>query len=119
MNLAKWGARVANWKKNGAAQRPIEWHILHLASEVSEVFESLRDIQNNEIRGYDGNEMPENPYSHVYTVEKDGHPHPEGFGIELADVVLVALYIAQVTGVDIEKMMEIKMAANENRRARS
>lgn len=115
MNLSNWGARVANWKKQGKAQRPLEWHILHLHSEVTEVFEALRDIQNGESCSLDG----QNPYSFVTMGRKDNHDHPEGFGIELADVVLVALYIAEVTGVDIEKQMEIKMSANEKRRARA
>lgn len=117
MNLKGWGARVANWKKTGSAQKPLEWHLLHLHSEVTEVFEALRDIQGapgaveKALSGH-------NAFAVVWDSEKDGHQHPEGFGIELADVVLVALYIAEVTGVDIEQMMEIKMQSNERRRAR-
>lgn len=116
MNLADWGRRVANWKKTGAAQKPLSWHCAHLSSEASEVFEALRDIEDGKIdmKGLKG----ASPYSVVTMGEKDGHPHPEGFGIELADVILVALYIASVTGVDIEEQMEIKMAANEARRAK-
>lgn len=115
MKISDWTARVANWKKTGSAQRPLEWHIAHLHSEVSEVFEALRDIQNGDVvvpKGFDA-------YSMVTIGKKKGEDHPEGFGIELADVVLVALYIASVTGVDLESMMEIKMTTNERRRARS
>jgi NTP pyrophosphatase (non-canonical NTP hydrolase) len=121
MNLSKWCGRVANWKKTGSAQRPIEWHIAHLHSEVSEVFEAFRDIQNGEVGGfnYDPEDPPFDPFSRIEWKNKEGHEHPEGFGIELADVILVALYIAAVTGVDIEQMMEIKMHSNEKKRARS
>ena len=117
MNLKDWTARVANWKRQGAAQKPLEWHIAHLHSEVSEVFEAFRDIQSAPSaveKALDGH----NAFAVVWQGVKDGHSHPEGFGIELADVILVALYIAAVTGVDIEQMMEIKMQSNELRRAR-
>ncbi len=116
MNLDEWSARVANWKKSGAGQKSLEWHISHLHSEVSEVFEALRDIQDatSTPKGFKG----VSPFSIITMGEKDGHPHPEGFGIELADVMLVALYIAAVTGVDIEAQMEHKMTYNEMRRAK-
>lgn len=117
MNLKDWGARVANWKKQGSAQKPLEWHLLHLHSEVTEVFEALREIQSAPGAVQDALDG-HNAFAVVWDGEKDGHHHPEGFGIELADVILVALYIAEVTGVDIEKMMEIKMKSNELKRAR-
>lgn len=116
MNLQRWGARVANWKKTTAANKPIVWHVTHLHEEVSEVFGRLRDIENGNLGGekFDPQDPLFNPFSYRWLE----HEHPEGFGVELADVVLVALYIAEVTGVDIEKEMEIKMKFNEEKRAR-
>lgn len=117
MNLAKWTARVANWKRQDATQKPLDYHLGHLHSEVSEVFEINRGINHGKPGKWQAPTeiTTESPYQHVW-YDRDGHP--EGFGIELADVILVALFIASVTGVDIERCMEIKMAYNEGNRAK-
>lgn len=114
MNIAKWTARVSNWKKQDAQQKPLEYHISHLHEEVTEVFKELRKIYKSDSANHPM------VYSAIYAGERDenGNIHPEGFGIELADVVLVALFIASVTGINLEEMMERKMAYNESRRAR-
>src|SRR5688572_8043002 len=110
MNLSKWGARVANWKKTGNVERPLEYQLAHLSEEASEVFKEWRRI-DAEQRAMTPSAIAasHNPFAEIRMGEKDGHPHAEGFGIELADVVLVALFIASVTGVDIEEQMEAKM----------
>lgn len=116
MNLSKWTARVSNWKKQDAREKPLEYHIAHLHSEVSELFEVVRGINHGKQGAWQAPEgiTTESPFAHVW-YGKDGHP--EGFGIELADVILVALFIASVTGIDIEKQMELKMQFNESKRA--
>lgn len=116
MKLAKIGARYANSKKRETVQKPLEWHIGHLHEEVSEVFGALRQIQDGEIGGveFDPQDPPFNPFSYVW--DKAGHP--EGFGIELADVVMIAALIAELTGVDLEAAIERKLSANEGKRAR-
>lgn len=119
MNLSKWGARVANWKKTGAKERPLEYHLAHLSEEASEVFKEFRRITDElEAMTPEAIAASDNPYAEIRIGSKDGHDHAEGFGIELADVVLVALFIASVTGVDIEEQMEAKMKTNELRRAK-
>lgn len=118
MNLRNWGARVANWKKTGNTSRPIEYHIAHLHEEVSEVFGAWRDITGN-IKLMDAiGRAQTNPFGYVWYTGKN-EDKPEGFAIELADVVLVALFIADVTGIDLEAAMEEKMAYNETKRAKS
>lgn len=116
MNLSKWQARVSNWKKQDAVEKPLEYHIAHLHEEVSEVFGALRELYPHlaemQAQGV-------NPFSQIWYSKREGRTdHPEGFGIELSDVILVALFIAEVTGNDIEAQMEIKMAYNETRRAK-
>lgn len=116
MNIQKWMARISNWKKTGNTSRPLEYHIAHLHEEVSEVFGALRELEPHmaemQAQGV-------NPFSQIWYGKKEGRTdHPEGFGIELADVILVALFIADVTGIDIEAQMEVKMAYNETRRAK-
>lgn len=99
MNLAKWGARVANWKKQGP-ERPLEYHLCHLHEEVSEVFKALRANPDPAFRWLSAGDKP------------------EGFGPELADVVLVAVFVAEVCGIDLEWEMSEKMSYNEQRRAK-
>jgi NTP pyrophosphatase (non-canonical NTP hydrolase) len=116
MNLSKLQARISNWKKQDTREKPLEFHIAHLHSEVSEVFEALRELYPHM------DEMKKqgvNPFRQVWFTTKGGGPcdHPEGFGIELADVILVALFIADVTGVNIEDAIETKMVYNETKRA--
>lgn len=112
MKLSKIGARYANTKRKDSTDKPLEWHLAHLHSEVSEVFASLRELQA--LNGGSTN----GPMAGFSTVlyGKDGHP--EGFGIELADVVMVAAFIAETTGVDLEKMIEQKLAWSEGSKAR-
>ena len=113
MNLRSWGARVSNWKKRGQ-DRPIEYHLCHLHEEASEVFKAWRILTAEPETLPDMQGQGVNPFRHTWYHKGK----PEGFAIELADVVLVALFIADVTGIDLEAAMEEKMAYNETRRAK-
>lgn len=117
MNLEKWTARISNWKRQDKFPKPLEYHVCHMHEEASEVFKVLRGINHGKPGVWQAPpiDSTQNPYSHVWY---DSEGHPEGFGIELADVILVALYVASVTGVNIEEQMEIKMTYNEGNRAR-
>lgn len=42
-------------------------------------------------------------------------PKPEGFGIELADIIIRVLHMAEAFGIDIDRCMRLKMAYNETR----
>lgn len=99
MNLKKWGARVANWRKSGPT-KPIEWHIGHLHEEVSEVFKALRLNPDPSYKWYG----------------EDGKP--EGFGPELADCALAVAFLAEATNTNLEAEMAEKMAYNEGKRAK-
>ncbi len=49
-------------------------------------------------------------------VEKDlPLPKPEGFPIEMADVILRAVDLCQALGVDLQHAMELKHAYNKTR----
>lgn len=98
------------WKRHAQAQKSLHFHINHMHSEVSEVFEELRDWEDLSDNPEFGGALQDVRY------DKDGHP--EGFAIELADVVLTACYIADLTGIDLEAMMELKMTYNETKNAR-
>lgn len=69
-----------------------------LHSEVSEALEEYRmpgKFKPNEIRFVKGK--------------------PEGFGIELADLFIRLMDMCEGLGIDMEKMVEVKMAFNEKR----
>ncbi len=45
-------------------------------------------------------------------------PKPQGFGIELADVVIRTMDLAELLDIDLQKMMELKHAYNKTRKHR-
>lgn len=108
MNLEKLGIRGANFKKTAKLERSVYFDVAHLHSEVTECFEALRDAEKLSAK------HKEPLDDHLRHVWFDGD-HPEGFSIELADVVIIAAYLAHRTGVDLEKAIEIKMAYNEDK----
>lgn len=101
MKIVNWQRRVANWKLSRGQQRPLEFHLLHAHEEITEMFGKIREGW-----GYDA----------IATDINSGKP--DGFGIELADAILTLLYIAEMCGLDAEKLMEIKMTYNEQRRGK-
>lgn len=108
MKLKKLGLRVQNWKKTINDEKPLTHELCHLHSEVSECFEALRDAEKASVAG---------DFSLLHALKDtwlDDEGHPEGFGIELADVVIIATYIATRYGIDLEEMVERKMAFHED-----
>ena len=72
-----------------------------LHSEVSEAFEAFRSDGLEDMTASEG---------------KDGRPpKPEGFGSELADVLVRLLDTCQRTGIDLESELERKIAYNKTR----
>lgn len=74
--------------------------IAHIMREASEAWEQLR---SGELEMW---------------FDVDDKKKPEDMIIELADVVLLALDMAELAGLDIEEAMRRKMAFNETRPAR-
>ena len=99
-SMRDWQHRIANWKLTRNEKYPIERHLMQLHEEVAEVGKELRNGRK------------------VNEVYLGKHGKPEGFGIELAQVVRQALWIAEVCGLDLEALMEKDMAYQESRRVR-
>ncbi len=70
--------------------------LMHLSSEISEVFEEWRD-------GRTFNEF-------YYKKDKHGREKPEGIPIELADVIIKALGIAEKYDIDLTTAIQIKLS---------
>lgn len=67
-------------------------------AELSEALEEIRD-------------HPEP--THVYVRESDGKP--EGFGVEIADVIIRAMDTAELMGIDLGGLIVEKMIFNKSR----
>lgn len=106
MKLNKLGARVENWKKSINDERSLEYNLMHIVSEISECFEAMRDAEKRAI---------ENDTSVLHELRKvwEEHGHPEGFGVELADGVMLIAYVAKRLGIDLDAMVDMKMDFHE------
>ena len=78
---------------------PVKLVMIH--SEVSEALEEYR------------NTPPECEVSHLYY--KGSSDKPEGFGVELADIVIRVLELAEMVGADLTDLILTKMEYNESR----
>lgn len=78
---------------------PVKLVMIH--SEVSEALEEYR------------NTPPECEVSPIYYNE--GSEKPEGFGIELADIVIRVLDLSEMVGIDLTECVQVKMEYNDTR----
>lgn len=83
--------------------------VANLHTEISEAWECIRE-------GHDAREIwYEDPDLHTQgEVPFPGHK-PEGFPVELADLIIRVLHICAVYDIDIDKVLAEKMAYNETR----
>lgn len=81
-----------------AAKRNIGEQIALMHSELSEALEEYRT----------GNSL-----THVYYRESDGKP--EGFGVELADLLIRVFDTSGFYNIDLDKLVQEKMKFNESR----
>jgi NTP pyrophosphatase (non-canonical NTP hydrolase) len=70
-------------------------------SEVTEAMEEIR-------HGHDYTEL-------YFTKDKEGRDKPEGYGIEMADIVIRVMHSCAKHNISLAEMIRIKMAYNEGR----
>ena len=90
-------AEKSGWHEGELDANAIAAKLALIHSEVSEALEELRV----------------HPVHHAYTRESDGKP--EGFAVELADVVIRVMDLAGQLGFDLEKAIATKHEFNETR----
>lgn len=102
MDIQEWQHEIhalaveKGWYPNGE-QRPAAEHLANLHAEVSEAWEEYR-------KGH--------PLDHIYFRE-DGKP--EGFPVEIADVVIRCLDMADAIGIDLARVIRMKHIFNKTR----
>lgn len=98
-SLGQWAKLISEWgQRKGWDQNWNDVEKLCLThSEISEALEHLRDGR-----------QPDEVFFHE-------NGKPDGFGIEIADTIIRLLHICGHHNIDIDALMEIKMAYNEKR----
>lgn len=85
--------------------------LLLVHTEVSEAAEELRDGQPTDLI-YGVQRVVHEPTTGWIPT---GFVKPEGFPVELADVILRVLDICEHEGIDMQAVLELKLAYNETR----
>lgn len=93
------------WNNNHHRNIPEALALVH--SEVSEALEEYRNAR-------EGDDLD----AIYYTGDADAKPKPEGFAIELADIIIRVLDLAQGLGIDLDLALKEKMEYNETRPTR-
>jgi NTP pyrophosphatase (non-canonical NTP hydrolase) len=99
--IAEWQKEISEWgKRKGwtfeTINIPEKLCLMH--SEISEALEEYR-------HGHLG----------LYYSETPEGPKPEGMAVELADAVIRILHFCAHRGINLQHMIEVKMAYNEKR----
>ena len=103
---------IANgWRKDDAHSTSTDKQIVMLADIGTEVSEAIEELRNG--RGVAETYFPT---AHPFGVGPNAAPpKPEGVPSELADIVIRALDCADAWGIDLEQMVELKLAHNASR----
>ena len=68
----------------------------------SEVSEALEEFRNRRIGTW-------------FSTDKKGNQKPEGFGVELVDILIRVFDLAEYKGIDLEELLNLKMDYNKTR----
>lgn len=85
------------WHEGETNLVPVKLALIH-----SEVSEALEEYRNGDITG---REIYYNP----------GSLKPEGFGIELADIIIRVVDLAEMLNIDMTECVQVKMEYNDSR----
>jgi NTP pyrophosphatase (non-canonical NTP hydrolase) len=111
--MNEWAEKIYEWceQKGWNKDLVLGNMIANLHTEISEAWEEIRN-----------GHAPQEVYYPIIPESLTGDDtllvqskKPEGFPIEIADLVIRVLHLCKVYGIDIDKMVELKMAYNETR----
>lgn len=120
-----WSDRFDKLKESGD-EDGLRDHVLSklalVDSEVAEAIEEIRDGKgyNETYYTHDGDEVPFTEIRGGVTVMENTHTSlkPEGVPSELADVIIRVLHLCWLLEIDIEEILEEKLAYNKTRGVR-
>lgn len=92
--------RLSNVRRRDTPET-IEKRFFHLLEEVNEVADYIKDDAD---------------LLKIVWVDEDGVQKPEGFAIEVADVIFDCLRLLEDTGHDPDSVIEMKLTYHEQRR---
>ena len=103
MNIKEWQVYINEWctRKGWNENLVLGNMIANLHSEISEAWEEIRSGKQ--------------PDEIWHSEDEKLKQKPEGFPIELADLAIRLFHLCEFIGVDLEKMIAMKMKYNETR----
>jgi len=112
MTIKEWQEKVYEWceRKGWNGNLVLGNMIANLHSEISEAWEEIRN-------GKEVNEVYYNKDDSLAYTSGIGwvKSKPEGFPIEIADLVIRVLHLCEWAKIDLEEMIKLKMEYNETR----
>ena len=91
----------------------IDQKLLLVVSEICEAQEFLRNGHDVKSEFYDSN--PDDFHPHIVSKDYVEGAKPEGFGYEVADAIIRLLHICSALDLDIDTLVERKIAYNKTR----
>jgi NTP pyrophosphatase (non-canonical NTP hydrolase) len=114
VTIQEWMDKIYSWAESkGWHDKPlvIEKELMNFQAEISEAWEELRKGKGLTEYYFATNEKPD---FIDYAAAACGYK-PEGFPVEIADLLIRIFHSCAYHKIDIEKYIELKMAYNETR----
>lgn len=105
MKLSNWMLRIGNARKIKNSKKSVEYQILRVHEEVSEMGKEVRKC--NDLKAL---------APITYKKDKRGIQKPHGFAAEWGDAVAQLLHIAEVVGFDPDAALEAVTNYHESKR---
>jgi NTP pyrophosphatase (non-canonical NTP hydrolase) len=119
MTIKEWQVKINEWctRKGWNENLVLGNMIANLHTEISEAWEEIRNNRKvDEIYGHAPISINNSSFlCGIESLARDATIKPEGFPIELADLAIRLFHLCEYCGIDLEKMIELKMAYNETR----
>ena len=116
-SLMDWQHEINKWadEKGWNTPRPFGDTVALFHTEISEAYEDFRNHRNLTtvyFEDHRGNKFDKETEASFHDI---GHLKPCGIPIELADLTIRVLHFCEQEGINLDEMIEMKMAYNQKR----